>query len=77
MNNKNFITLIKENWIILAFIAQLITSYALTGENMKNLDVRVTALENKQEKEEVVLLQIQTDVASIKTSIKYIEQSLR
>jgi hypothetical protein len=77
MDNRNIISHIKDNWIIYAFIVQLIATFVINNADHISFNNRINKLEQYREDETKVLLEMQKDLASIKTSILYIEKSLK
>ena len=77
MENKNIISHIKDNWVIYAFIAQLIATFVINNADHLAFNNRITKLEVYREDETKELLEMQKDIASIKTSILYIERAFK
>lgn len=75
--DSSFFKTLKNNWAItLAFIA-LVGSWAVTGYRLTNVEERTSALERKQESEEIILTEIRTKISSIETSILFIKDRVK
>ena len=72
MDNRNIMKHIKENWIIYAFVVQLITTFVLNSADHVAFEKRLITLEQKQDTEEVTLTEIKSRLASIDTSLKFL-----
>jgi hypothetical protein len=75
--SKNLLETLKDNWMVVAFIVQLIVTYALLNSTVANHEQRIVKLEDYREKESIVLADIQSRLASIETSIMFIKERLR
>ena len=76
MDNKNILTHVKDNWILYAFIAQLIATFVINNADHIQFRKDITELQDYRKNETLQLADIQTRLASIETSIKYIERKL-
>jgi hypothetical protein len=77
MDNRTIISHIKDNWIVYAFIVQLIATFVLNNADHIQFRKDITELQEYQNSEEILLTEIQKDLSSIKTSILYIERTLK
>lgn len=76
-NNNNIINHVKNNWVIYAFIVQLITNYAINNVDHIQFKKDILELQEYRNSETILLTEMQKDIASIKTSIIYIEKNLK
>lgn len=77
MENKNILNHLKDNWILYAFIAQLFTTFVLNNADHIEFRKDISELQEYRNQETILLTDIQKDLASIKTSILYIERTLK
>ena len=77
MNNRNIISHIKDNWIVYAFIVQLISTFIINNADHLLFDKRITKLEDYRESETIVLTDLQTRLSAIETNILWIKERLR
>lgn len=68
---------LKEYWFAYAFAVQLILTWGYINHSIKNHEARIEKLEVDQETNEVNLAEINSRLASIETSLKFIEKSLK
>lgn len=67
---------LKTYWAVYMFIGQTIWMTGFFNFTIADHSKRIENLEQKQETEDIILSEIKTKLASIETSIKYIEQSI-
>lgn len=67
---------IKEFWALYLFLGQAIWTFGFAQFTIWDHEKRIASLEVTQKSEDVILSEIKTKLASIETSIKYIEQTL-
>lgn len=71
------VSFIKSNWVIIIFIVTIIMNWSLTLSTVAHNSKRIDELESIQKSRDITWAIIQTDIASIKTSIIYIERILQ
>lgn len=76
-SNKNIIGHLKDNWIVYAFIAQLIATFVINNADHLEFRKDIVELQNYRSAETIQLSDIQTRLASIETSLKYIERAIK
>lgn len=76
MESKS-LNFIKTNWIVLAFLAQIIGTWFVLNNTVNDHEKRISDLENYREQETLVLTDIQSRLASIETSILFIKDRLK
>lgn len=74
---ENFTTHLKSNWIIYAFLVQLIINWTITGTRLDLLETRVSKIESELTSNELLLIEIQKDIVEVKTSLEFIKQRLQ
>lgn len=77
MDNRSIITHIKDNWILYAFIAQLITTFVLNNADHLQFRKDIEELQNYRNDESIILVDIKTRLSSIETSLVFIKESLK
>ena len=77
MSDKNLFTHIKENWIVYAFILQLVANYALNNADHLQFKKDISELQTYRQSESILLTDIQSRLVGIETSIKYIERAIK
>jgi len=73
----NLFRSLKENWIILGFLVQIVVTWTLFSANITEHDKRLVKLEEYRDAESIVLNDIQTRLASIETSLVFIKERLK
>lgn len=74
---EHFTTHLKSNWIIYAFLVQLIINWTITGTRLDSLEIRVGKIESELTSNELLLIEIQKDIVEVKTSLEFIKQRLQ
>lgn len=74
---EHFTTHLKSNWIIYAFLVQLIINWTITGTRLDSLEIRVSKIESELTSNELLLIEIQKDIVEVKTSLEFIKQRLQ
>ena len=67
---------LKAYWAFYLFVGQAIWTLWFANFTLQDHDKRIASLEQRQNSEDVLLTEIKSRLASIDTSIKYIEQTL-
>lgn len=67
---------LKKYWQLYAFVAYVIVQWTVFGGNIEANTQRIDGLEERQQEEEIILLDIRTQLASINTSLEFIKQEL-
>lgn len=75
--NKPFFTFLKENWVIIVVIGQFILNMGYINNALTEHDKRIVILENNKEQNALVVSEINSRLASIETSLKFIERQLK
>ena len=75
--NKSFTSLIKENWILLAFLVQLILTWGFLQNSVTNHEERIKTLESERVSEALSISEINSRLSSIETSLIFIKEALR
>jgi len=75
--NKSFLTLLKENWMIIIVIGNAIMTVTALQGGFRNHEERISKLEVYRDNETVVLSEIQSRLASIETSLIFIKEALK
>lgn len=68
---------LSKYWVIYAFVIQTVITWTLMGARITNLEIEQAKQQAKIDKTDIVLLDIQTRLASIETSLKYIAEDRR
>ena len=68
---------LKEYWALYLFLGQAIWTMWFANFTLSDHSNRIATLEEKQQSEDIILTEIKTKLASIETSIKYIEKSIK
>lgn len=68
---------IKEFWFLYMALAQLIYTFGFTNFTLQDHERRITLAEKTGISQDVMLSEIKSQLASINTSLKYIEQMVR
>jgi len=69
----NFLTDIKQNWMLVLFVGSLIVGWTTFGGRLSNVEAQ--AQENKEAIE--ILANIQLDIALIKQDLEYIKRKVQ
>ncbi len=77
MKTDSLLKLIKENWIFIIVIVQFVYTVFTLQNNFQDHEKRIISLETKQEKEDIVLNDIRSRLASIETSLVFIKDRLQ
>jgi len=84
MNNQHLIKHVKEYWIIYAFLVQLIISYTVINQSIKDntRDIeavanRVERIEQNEDKSALIIAEINSRLSSIDTAILFIKEKVR
>jgi hypothetical protein len=75
--DKSFITLLKENWIIIVVIGQFIVNMGYINNAINQHEKRISVLETSKEQNALIVAEINSRLASIETSLKFIEKQLK
>jgi len=76
-SNNTFLRDLKNNWVIISLVVGLIAGWTANGITLASNTNRIEKIEQTQVSRDLAWTQIQTDLAAIKTSIFYIEKSLK
>lgn len=68
---------IQKYWQIYAVLVSLIVSYTVQSGRISTLEYRANIIEAKERDETDVLLEVQKDIASIKTSVEFIKERIK
>lgn len=68
---------ILKYWVVYITLITLAGSWATITFRITALEARTTKMEEYRESEQITLIQMQKDIASINTSIIYIRESLQ
>jgi galactokinase len=74
---KPLLTFIKENWILIVVVAQFILNMGYINNALTQHEKRIIVLENTKEQNAIIISEINSRLASIETSLKFIEKTLR
>jgi hypothetical protein len=75
--NKSFLTLLKENWVVMAFIVQLVMTWGFLNSSVIDHEERIDRLETSKEQNALIVAEINSRLSSIETSLKFIEKQLK
>ena len=75
--NSSFISLLKENWVIIVTMGSILLFFGYVQTAIPNHEDRIRALEVNKEQNALLIAEINSRLASIETSLKFIEKQLR
>jgi uncharacterized coiled-coil protein SlyX len=73
MESRGFFKTLKEYWQIILFIGLVIVGWTTVKNDVANLSTRVTRSESQIETINPVLLQLQTSMARVETTLEFIK----
>jgi len=68
---------IKNYWVLYLFVANIIVTFTTTSSRLSALEARASKIEEYRDEEQIVLVQMQKDIASINTSILFIKENIK
>ena len=75
--NKSFLTLLKENWIIIVVIGNAIITITTLQGGFRNHEDRILKLENNNVDNALVISEINSRLSSIETSLVFIKEAVK
>jgi len=77
MTRQNMIKVARDWWFIVLFVAGIIITWTQLGEKVIDNSEKIEGLQTTHEALDITMLQIQTDLVEIRTSLKFIEQRVK
>lgn len=74
---KSFITLLKENWLIIGFVGQFILTFGFLQTTVHENKLRIEKLESTKVQDALNIAEINSRLSSIETSLIFIRESLK
>lgn len=75
--NKSFITLLKENWVIIVVIGQFVISMLTLQGGFNDHERRIVKLEETKITDALNISEINSRLASIETSLVFIKEAVK
>ena len=76
MEQKGILKFIRENWVAIVFIGGLIVTWTTFTNNQTDFEKRLSKNEASIDAINPVLLQLQTSMARVETTLEFIRQQL-
>jgi hypothetical protein len=76
MEQKGFIKIIRENWVLVVFVCSLVVTWTTFRVNQLDFEKRLTRTESQIETINPVLLQLQTSMARVETTLEFIKMQI-
>lgn len=75
--NNSFITLLKENWLLIGFVGQFVLTFGFLQTTVHENRIRIEKLENNKVQDALIIAEINSRLSSIETSLIFIREAVK